>query len=211
MPRPGHGRARCGTRPADRPQPGEKGELVCAQHVPVRCRSVSGRTPTAAATRPPTSTRFANGTWCPRGLCGADAAQGGLVIHGRSDAVLNPRRGADRHRGDLPPGGRSSTRCSRVHRRRPGVGRRRARGACSSSGCATALRLERGAAQAQVRDSDPRQHDAAPCTSQNHRRQRHSAHHQRQDRRVGGAQRGARQTGEEHRCPGQSTGAGAVP
>ena len=53
-----------------------------------RCRSASGTTPTAPSTAPPTSRSFPDvwrhGDWCEM------TAHGGIVIYGRSDAMLNP-------------------------------------------------------------------------------------------------------------------------
>ena len=55
------------------------------------------------------------------------SAHGGAVIHGRSDATLNPGRGPDRHRGDLSSGRDDAGSCGQ-HRRWAELGGRRPRG-----------------------------------------------------------------------------------
>ena len=53
-----------------------------------RCRSGSGTTPTARSTAPPISSA-SPGIWC-HGDFAEWTEHGGMIIHGRSDATLNP-------------------------------------------------------------------------------------------------------------------------
>ena len=109
------------------------------------CRWSSGTIPTAAKYHAAYFDVFPNvwrhGDWAAR------TAHDGLVIHGRSDATLNPRRRAHRYRRDLPAGG-ADGRGRGERRGRPGrdhrIRQRRARGAVRAA--AEGARARRGAA-----------------------------------------------------------------
>ena len=105
-----------------------------------------------------------------------------------------PGRRADRHRGDLPPGGAARRRwSSRSRSRRTG---RATCAWCCSCACATGVVARRRAAGA-----DPRARESgatpAPRARADRAGGRHPAHAQRQDRRARGARRRARPRGEE--------------
>ena len=70
------------------PVRGEKGELVCTRAVSRRCRSASGTTPTARKYHAAYFERFPD-VWC-HGDFAELTAHGGMIIYGRSDAMLNP-------------------------------------------------------------------------------------------------------------------------
>ena len=67
---------------------GEKGELVCTRAFPFDAARASGTTPDGAKYRAAYFERFpgvwTHGDWCEL------TAHGGMIIYGRSDAVLNP-------------------------------------------------------------------------------------------------------------------------
>ena len=96
----------------------EKGELVCVRPFPsmpvMFWNDPDGKKYHAAYFE-----RFPN-VWC-HGDFAEWTAHGGLIIHGRSDATLNPGRRAHRHRGNLRPG-RADPASDRGDRRRPGLG-----------------------------------------------------------------------------------------
>ena len=87
---PGQGAGDGGRGVRRRRQTGDGRERRAGLHQAVsrRCRSDSGTTPTAPSTARPTSRNYPNvwrhGDWCE------ETEHGGLVIYGRSDAVLNP-------------------------------------------------------------------------------------------------------------------------
>ena len=80
-------RSTCSTR-TGRPVRGEQGRAGLHERRSRRCRSASGTTRTAPSTAPPTSSASpASGATAtsPR-----STEHGGMIIHGRSDATLNP-------------------------------------------------------------------------------------------------------------------------
>ncbi len=66
----------------------QKGELVCTQAFPIDADRCSGTTPRARNIAPPISSEFPS-VWC-HGDFAEWTEHGGLIIHGRSDATLNP-------------------------------------------------------------------------------------------------------------------------
>ena len=107
-----------------------------------RCRWASGTTRTAASITRRISSKFP-GVWC-HGDYVELTGHGGIIIYGRSDAVLNPGRRAHRHGRDLPPG-----RAARRDRREPGRS--------GSSGTRRADRPVRPAARRPDTDPDARE------------------------------------------------------
>ena len=88
------------------------------------CRSASGTIPTARSTAPPISS--ASPTSGAMATSPNGRSMAASIIHGRSDATLNPRRRAHRHGRDLQPG-RADAGDRRGALHRPGLRRRRAR------------------------------------------------------------------------------------
>ena len=109
----------------------QKGELVCTRpfpSMPVGFWNDSDGSRYRAAY----FERFAN-VWC-HGDFSEITRNGGIVIYGRSDAVLNPGRRSHRHGRDLPPG-REACGGRRIDRGRPGLeGRRSGRAVRPAAG-----------------------------------------------------------------------------
>ena len=133
----------------------QKGELVCTAPFPSMpigfWNDVGGSKYRAAYFE-----RFPN-VW-HHGDYAELTAHDGIVIYGRSDAMLEPRRRAHRHGRDLPHR-RAIRGDRREHRRRPGMGRRHAHRACSCA-CSPAPRstaeLERRVREAIKNRASPR-------------------------------------------------------
>ncbi len=145
------------------------------------------------------------GVWC-HGDYVELTEHGGFIIYGRSDAVLNPggvRIGTAeiyRQVEQLPRWWRASSSA------RSG---RATCASCCSCACATAYAgrgAGRHASGRQIRANTTPRHVPAKVVQV----ARHPAHQERQDRRAGGAQRGARPAGEEQGGAGQPRGAGSV-
>ena len=138
--------------------------------------------------------RFPN-VWC-HGDYAVLTEHGGLVIFGRSDAVLNPggvRIGTaeiyrqveklDEDRSRASPSARTgTTTCA----------------SCCSCDCGRASTLD-AALEKRIRDAIRAQHDAAPRAGEDRRGAGHPAHDQRQDRRARRARR--RSTAARSRTP----------
>ena len=75
-------------RAADAAGSGESGELVCTRAVPVDAGRLLERSRRRASTARPTSSAFP--TSGATATTRSSRAHGGLIIHGRSDATLNP-------------------------------------------------------------------------------------------------------------------------
>ena len=97
---------------------GEKGELVCTRAFPSMPVGF-WNDPGGRKYHDAYFARFDN-VWC-HGDYVEITERGGVVIHGRSDAVLNPRWRAHRHRRDLPQGG-AARRGDRSAGHRAGMG-----------------------------------------------------------------------------------------
>ena len=136
-----------------------------------------------------------------------ETERGGYVIHGRSDAVLNP--------GGVRIG---TAEIYRQVERLDQVVESIAVGQEWDGDVRVILfvKLRDGVVldaelEAQDQARDPREHLAAPRPGQDPPGRGHSTHAQRQDHRARGARRGARARGEERRRAGESGGAGALP
>ena len=116
----------------------------CARRPSPRCRSASGTTRTAAATAPPTS-RSIPGVWS-HGDFAELTAHDGMIIHGRSDAVLNPG-GVRIGTAEIYRQVESHRRGAREPRDRAGSGRTTCAWCCSCA-CARASRSTPGCASA---------------------------------------------------------------
>ena len=71
-----------------KPVRGREGRAGLHRAVPLACRSASGTIPTARSTAPPISRRYPN-IW-RHGDYVELTEHGGIIVYGRSDAVLNP-------------------------------------------------------------------------------------------------------------------------
>ena len=131
---------------------------------------------------------------------------GGMIIHGRSDATLNP--------GGVRIG---TAEIYAAVEQIPEV----IEAICIGQDWEGDVRIvlfvrlqgRRHARRCVARENQPhhpRQPHAAPRAGEDRRGRRHPAHALRQDHRACGARRRARQAGEEHRGAGQSGSAGAV-
>ena len=166
---------------------GEKGELVCTRAVPVDAGRCSGTIPDGAKYRAAYFERFP-GIWA-HGDFAEWTAHGGIIIHGRSDATLNPggvRIGTaeiyaqvERHAGS-----------ARGARHRPGLRQRRAHRAVRAAGARASRSTTRSSQR--IKAQDPRRRLAAPRAGEDRRRRRHPAHQIRQDHRARGARHRAR-------------------
>ena len=156
-----------------------------------RCRSASGTIRRARNTSAAYFERFDN-IWC-HGDFAEWTEHGGMIIHGRSDATLNPggvRIGTAEIYNQvekLPEIAEAicigqdwdnDVRVVLFVRLAPGVDARRRSGA-------------------EDQGQDPRRRQPAPCAGQDHRRRRHSAHQVRQDHRACGARRRPRPDRQE--------------
>ena len=185
------------------PVVGEPGELVCTRPFPSMPVGF-WNDPDGSRYRAAYFERFP-GVWT-HGDRIELTAHDGLIIYGRSDAVLNPG------------GVRIGT--AEIYRQveqieevlealavAPGVAGRRAHRAVR------APRAEGDAGRRAGRShqaADPAELHAAPRAGQDRRGRRHPAHHERQDRRARGARADPRPAGQEHRRAGQPRGAGAL-
>ena len=168
-----------------------------------RCRSCSGTTPTAQKYRAAYFERFP-GIWAtatsPNG-----PTHGGIIIHGRSDATLNPG------------GVRIGT--AEIYAQvegMPEVVEALAIGQDWDNDVRIVLfvRLAAGvtlddALVAAIKIANPRRRLAAPRAGEDRRGRRHPAHEVGQDHRARGARHRARAGGEEQGSARQSGGAGA--
>ena len=132
-------RSRCSTRTAGR-SIGEKGELVCTAPFPSMPVGF-WNDPDGAQYRAAYFERFP-GVWC-HGDYAEITAHGGMVIYGRSDAVLNPG-GVRIGTAEIYRQVEQLTEVVEAHRHRPGLGGRRARRAVRAA-ARPALRARRGA------------------------------------------------------------------
>ncbi len=187
-----------------RPLVGGKGELVCTAPFPSMPTGF-WQDPDGARYRAAYFARFA-GVWCHGDFAELTPA-GGMVIHGRSDTVLNPGgvrigtaeiyRIVDRH----PAGGGEPGGGAAAGRRRAGAAVRGAAGrggpGRGPGGGAAGEPAPGGLAAARAGGDPPGAGGAA--------------HHQRQDRRARGAQPAARAAGDQRRGPGQPRGPGRLP
>ena len=145
------------------------------------------------------------GVWC-HGDFAEWTEHGGIIIHGRSDATLNP--------GGVRIG---TAEIYRQVEQMPEVLEALVIGQDWDGDVRVVLfvRLRDGAGAAtrsssKHQEQDPRRRDAAPRAGQDRRGRRHSAHQERQDRRARGARRRARPRGEEQGGARQSRSARAL-
>ncbi len=181
---------------------GEKGELVCVKPFPVMPLGF-WNDPEDVKYRAAYFERFDN-VWC-HGDFAEVTEHGGLIIHGRSDATLNPAACAS-----APP--RSTRRWSRSggpggHRHRPGLRGRRARHPVRAP---EARRRPRRRARQGDPHEDPHRRLAPPRAREDPRRRRHPPHQVRQDHRTRRPRRRPRPARQEPGGPRQPGGAGAV-
>jgi acetoacetyl-CoA synthetase len=168
-----------------RPVRGEKGELVCTKPFPSMPVGFWDD-PRGAKYRAAYFERFP-GVWC-HGDYAELTDDDGLVIHGRSDAVLNP--------GGVRIG---TAEIYRQVEKLDEVVESIAIGQDWQDDVRVVLfvRLRDGIVlddtlRQRIRQDRPREHHPAPCAGENRTGDRHPAHDQRQDRRAGSAQCGPR-------------------
>ena len=151
------------------------------------CRSASGTIPDGKKYHAAYFERFDN-VWC-HGDFAEWTAHGGMIIHGRSDATLNPggvRIGtAEIYRQveqmpEIARGARASARTGTT-----------TCASCCSCGCADGVALDDDLDK-RIQREDPHRRQPAPRAGEDRRGRRHSAHQVGQDHRARGARRRAR-------------------
>ena len=148
-----------------KPVRGREGRAGLHRTLPLACRSDSGTTPTAQKYCNAYFERFPD-VWC-HGDYVELTEHGGMIIYGRSDAMLNPggvRIGTAeiyRQVEQLPRWSRASSSA------RTGDGRRRA--SCCSCACGRAS-ARRARWSRSIAPADPPQHHAAPRAGEDPRR-----------------------------------------
>ena len=175
-----------------RPLAAGKGELVCTRAFPSMPIGF-WNDPDGAKYRAAYFERFP-GIWC-HGDFAEWTAHGGLIIHGRSDATLNPG-GVRIGTGEI----------YRQVEQIPEVVEALCIGQDWQGDVRIVLfvRLKEGVALDEAlveahQDDDPGRRQPAPCAGPHRRRRRHSAHQVGQDRRAGRARRRPRPPGQECR------------
>ena len=175
-----------------RPLAAGKGELVCTRAFPSMPMGF-WNDPDGAKYRAAYFERFP-GIWC-HGDFAEWTAHGGLIIHGRSDATLNPG-GVRIGTGEI----------YRQVEQIPEVVEALCIGQDWQGDVRIVLfvRLKEGVALDEAlvephQDDDPCRRQPAPCAGPHRRRRRHSAHQVGQDRRAGRARRRPRPPGQECR------------
>ena len=164
----------------------EKGELVCTKAVPVDAGRCSGTTPTAQKYRAAYFERFPS-VWC-HGDFAEWTEHGGLVIHGRSDATLNPG-GVRIGTAEIYAQVEQIPEIARERSPSARTGTATCGSSCSS-GCSEGVTLD-DALQRAIKTQDPHRRQPAPCAGQDRRGRRHPAHQVGQDHRACRARRGA--------------------
>ena len=165
------------------------------------CRSASGATPTARAFAPTYFERYPNVWW--HGDLATITARGGLIVHGRSDAVLNPG------------GVRIGT--AEIYRQVEKIEEVAESIAIAQQWQGDVrivlfVRLRDGLTldeklREKIRGTIRAQHDAASRACAHRAGAGPAAHDQRQAGRARGPRRRARPAGEEPRCARESAGA----
>jgi acyl-CoA synthetase (AMP-forming)/AMP-acid ligase II len=186
-----------------KPVRGGKGELVCVKPFP-SMPVMFWNDPDGSKYHNAYFARFP-GIWC-HGDFAEITAHGGMIIHGRSDATLNP--------GGVRIG--TAEIYAQVEQV-PEVIEALAIGQDWDGDVRVVLFVQapprrvarRGALCAKIRKADPRGRLAPPCAGEDRRGGRHSAHQVRQDHRACGARRGAWPRGEEQGGARQPGSAGA--
>ena len=187
-----------------KPVRGEKGELVCTRAFPSMpvgfWNDPDGKKYHAAYFE-----RFDN-VWC-HGDFAEWTAHGGMIIHGRSDATLNP--------GGVRIG---TAEIYNQVEKLPEIAEAICIGQDWDNDVRVVLfvRLAAGVAldadlERKIKDQHPHRRQPAPRAGQDHRRRRHSAHQVRQDHRTRRSRRRAWPRGQEQGGARQPRSAGALP
>ena len=186
------------------PVRGEKGELVCTRAFPSMPVGF-WNDPDGAKYRAAYFERFDN-VWC-HGDFAEWTEHGGMIIHGRSDATLNP--------GGVRIG---TAEIYNQVEQLPEV----AEAICIGQDWDDDVRVvlfvrlapgdrARRRPRAEDQGQDPRRRQPAPRAGEDHRGRRHPAHQVRQDHRTGGARRRPWPAGQEQGGARQPGSAGAFP